>query len=375
MTWQADTDPRLMTRLARFPKQTPTSATNICSFTKKPSQKPSHLRRKLVDCVSGVHQKAVTTTTTTTTPGTPSQTVSFKAYHFPHDTGLRPLISTSNMEQVKALDALEPFLALSKSAVHPRAAADLITQATSAPNTYVFAELLEQPHIQALSTNEQYASHLKLLQIFSYGTYKGYHDEAASLPALNEAQALKLRQLSVLSLARDRRNLYYDVLQNELGLSSAREVEELVITAIYAGLIQGTLDPDKKTIQVTSLAPLRDLEPACIPDMIVALNHWSDRCTSTLSDLEGQIQSIRATALKRENEKRATEMKIQALVADAREAEKMKKGFSCKDALVRRGFNKRSILDAANPAHDETMDLGEPSTTEDQQKRSSKRKM
>lgn len=259
--------------------------------------------------------------------------------------------------------------------MHPRAAADLITQATSAPNTYVFAELLEQPHIQALSTNEQYASHLKLLQIFSYGTYKGYHDEAASLPALNEAQALKLRQLSVLSLARDRRNLYYDVLQNELGLSSAREVEELVITAIYAGLIQGTLDPDKKTIQVTSLAPLRDLEPACIPDMIVALNHWSDRCTSTLSDLEGQIQSIRATALKRENEKRATEMKIQALVADAREAEKMKKGFSCKDALVRRGFNKRSILDAANPAHDETMDLGEPSTTEDQQKRSSKRKM
>ena len=46
------------------------------------------------------------------------------------------------MEQTKALNALEPFLALSKSATSPRAASDLVVQATSAPNTYVFAELL-----------------------------------------------------------------------------------------------------------------------------------------------------------------------------------------------------------------------------------------
>ncbi|KAG5949280.1 hypothetical protein E4U53_005932 [Claviceps sorghi] len=279
------------------------------------------------------------------------------------------------MEQTKALDALEPFLSLSKSAVHPRAAADLITQATSAPNTYVFAELLEQPHIQALAANEQFAPHLKLLRIFSHGTYRSYHDDAASLPALNGAQTLKLRQLSMLSLARDQRNLRYDILQNELGLSSAREVEELVITAIYAGLVQGTLDPENKTVQLTSLAPLRDLEPGCIPDMIAALNHWSDKCTSTLSDLEVQMQGIRAAALKRENEKRATEMKIQALVADASEAAKKKKGVSSKDSVARRGFNKRSIVDAANPVHDETMELDEPSPTEDPQERSSKRKM
>ncbi|KAG5929486.1 hypothetical protein E4U42_005751 [Claviceps africana] len=279
------------------------------------------------------------------------------------------------MEQTKALVALEPFLSLAKSAVHPRAAADLITQATSAPNTYVFAELLEQPHIQALAANEKFAPHLKLLRIFSHGTYRSYHDDAASLPTLNGAQTLKLRQLSVLSLARDQRNLHYDVLQNELGLSSAREVEELVITAIYAGLVQGTLDPENKTVQLTSLAPLRDLEPGCIPDMITALNHWSDKCTSTLSDLEAQMQSIRSAALKRETEKTATELMIQALVADEREAPTKKKSVSTKDPACRRGFNKRSIVDAANPAHDETMEVEEPSPTENQQERSSKRKM
>ncbi|KAL8739545.1 MAG: hypothetical protein Q9190_007661, partial [Brigantiaea leucoxantha] len=48
--------------------------------------------------------------------------------------------------QQKALNALEPFILLSKYATSPRAAADLIIQATSAPNTFVFAELLETPN-------------------------------------------------------------------------------------------------------------------------------------------------------------------------------------------------------------------------------------
>ncbi|KAG6087906.1 hypothetical protein E4U30_008188 [Claviceps sp. LM220 group G6] len=278
------------------------------------------------------------------------------------------------MEQVKALDALEPILALSKSAVHPRAAADLITQATSAPNTYVFAELLEQPNIQALVTSEEFASHLNLLRIFSYGTYSSYQGVAANLPSLNESQILKLRQLSILSLARDRRNLHYDVLQQELGLSSAREVEELVITAIYAGLVKATLDPDRKTVQVTSLAPLRDLEPGCIPSMIFALENWSEKCTSTLGDLEVQIQRIRSAALKRETEKRAAEMKVQVLVTD--EQDKTKKDVLMKEGMARRGrHSKRGAGGAANPAHDEAMDLDEAPAAEEQTKRSSKRKM
>ncbi|KAG6061235.1 hypothetical protein E4U17_002238 [Claviceps sp. LM77 group G4] len=278
------------------------------------------------------------------------------------------------MEQVKALDALEPILALSKSAVHPRAAADLITQATSAPNTYVFAELLEQPNIQALATSEEFASHLTLLRIFSYGTYSSYRDLAANLPSLNESQILKLRQLSILNLARDRRNLHYDVLQQELGLSSAREVEELVITAIYAGLVKATLDPDRKTVQVTSLAPLRDLEPGCIPSMIAALENWSEKCTSTLGDLEVQIQRIRNAALNRETEKRATEAKIQALVVD--EQDMRKKDVSMGEGMAWGGrHNKRCVGDAANPAHDEAMDLDEAPAAEEQTKRSSKRKM
>lgn len=298
------------------------------------------------------------------------------------------------MEQTKALNALEvgplvvwiygiilltgtfppqPFLALSKSATSPRAAADLVTRATSAPNTYIFAELLQQPQIQALSQNPEFASHLTLLQIFSYGTYQSYHD-TPNLPPLSEPQTLKLRQLSLLTLARDRSNLSYEALQKALGLTSARQLEELVITVIYAGLLHATLDPARQAVQVNSVAPLRDLSPGSIPDMIAALSNWSEKCASTLGDLEAQIRNIRAAAAAREKEKRAAEHRIQALVSEAWDSDK-KKDLPGRDALPRRGYNKRSMVDATNVTSEETMDVDEPPAVEEQKKRSSKRKM
>jgi hypothetical protein len=78
------------------------------------------------------------------------------------------------MEQTKALNALEPFLALSKTATSPRAASDLVTQATSAPNTFVFAELLHTPNIQKLRDSQEYAPSLALLEIFAWGTWEDY---------------------------------------------------------------------------------------------------------------------------------------------------------------------------------------------------------
>jgi len=78
------------------------------------------------------------------------------------------------MEQTRAINALAPFLALSKAASSPRAAADLVMQATSAQNTYVFAELLQTSAMQNLRQDEQNASHYKLLEIFSWGTWQDY---------------------------------------------------------------------------------------------------------------------------------------------------------------------------------------------------------
>lgn len=83
--------------------------------------------------------------------------------------------------QQKALNALESYILLSKSATSPRAAVDLITQAISAPNTYVFAELLQTPNIQALrSAAPENARYLTLLEIFAWGSWSDYQGSSLS---------------------------------------------------------------------------------------------------------------------------------------------------------------------------------------------------
>ncbi|KAL8946025.1 MAG: hypothetical protein Q9222_007520, partial [Ikaeria aurantiellina] len=77
--------------------------------------------------------------------------------------------------QQKALNALESFILLSQSATSPRSAVDLVTQATSAPNTYVFAELLQTPNVAALKgASADYAPYYTLLEIFAWGTWADY---------------------------------------------------------------------------------------------------------------------------------------------------------------------------------------------------------
>ncbi|EXF82527.1 PCI domain-containing protein [Colletotrichum fioriniae PJ7] len=309
------------------------------------------------------------------------------------------------MEQTKALNALEPFLALSKSATPPRAAADLVNRATSNPNTFLFTELLETPQIQALSQSPDFETHLRLLELFSHGTYATYQSAtsaSAPLPQLNDAQTLKLRQLSLLTLARDRSNLTYAALQSALGLPSARALEDLVISAIYAGLLDATLDPHRQVVQVNSLAALRDLAPGAVPPMIAALRAWSSRCESTLGDLESQIAGIRDAAARRQREKAAQDARLAKLVEDVKKdpetggaggaggrklavghaqhggssSGERVGGFLGHTSRAQR-YNKRgstSMMDNTEEIDDEAMDVDEEDD-EQEKKRASRRKL
>ncbi|CAN8100884.1 unnamed protein product [Discula destructiva] len=201
------------------------------------------------------------------------------------------------MEQTKALTALEPFLALTKSATSPRAAIDLIRRATKAPGTYIFTELLTSGPIAALATSTDpteraWHTHLSL---FSHGLYSTY-TSTPNLPALDAAQTLKLRQLSLLTLSRDKRQLTYRSLLAHLGLASARDLEDVVISAVYAGVLTARLNPARQEVQVSSVAPLRDVPPATVPSLVRVLQQWSARCDATLAELEATMAGIRADA-------------------------------------------------------------------------------
>ncbi|KXX83250.1 COP9 signalosome complex subunit 7a [Madurella mycetomatis] len=228
------------------------------------------------------------------------------------------------MEQVKALNALEPFLALTKSATSPRAAADLIVRATSAPNTYIFTELLQTPQIQALASSDEFAPYLNLLQIFSYGTYSSY-TSTGGLPELNDSQRLKLRQLSLLTLARRDTNttnnanppspsLGYASLQKALDLPTRQSLEELVISAIYAGLLKAQLNPRDSLVQINSVSSLRDVAPTAIDGLLSSLEAWAGRCEATLQSLSSQMTQLRAEADRRAAQEAARAAEMSRLI-------------------------------------------------------------
>ncbi|KAK3708799.1 hypothetical protein LTR37_011320 [Vermiconidia calcicola] len=241
------------------------------------------------------------------------------------------------MDQSLALNALAPFVALAKSATSSRAAADLITQATSAQNTYVFAELLQQPNVRSLQGHEQYGGHYELLKCFAWGTWEEYK-ATSNLPDLTDAQALKLRLLSLLTIASSSStpsDLTYVSLCHHLDLASPIDLEHLVTQAIYSNLLAATLNPAAQTVVITSVSPLRDLAPGSIGSMMAELEAWSSRCEGVLGDLEAEIAKVRAEAAKRSAGERKTERQVRAVTDDD------KKGGSGLGGMGRGGHNTR----------------------------------
>lgn len=88
---------------------------------------------------------------------------------------------------------------------------------------------------------------------------------------------------------------------NALSLSSPSDLESLVTTAIYASLITARLSPatTPPTVNVTAVAPLRDVQPQSLPKMISVLTEWEARCGDVVRDLEAEIARIKTDAAKR----------------------------------------------------------------------------
>ncbi|KAI9830017.1 MAG: hypothetical protein M1826_005190 [Phylliscum demangeonii] len=251
--------------------------------------------------------------------------------------------------QSQTADAFESFLALAPSATSPRVAAELVTVATSAPDTYVFAELLAQPNIQSLrGAGPQFAPFLTLLEIFAWGTWRDYHD-TPNLPALNAQQAHKLRLLSLLSLCKAPENLAYAALKAALDLPSPSStpsvpstgrgaslaLENLFIAANAAGLVKGRLSPATQRVQIAYLSPLRDLAPGATRSLLAGLAKWEARCVEVQRELDAQAATVRRRAAQR----------ARRLDSDRRTLDRALHGAADKDKEREKGAGKRSAAD------------------------------
>lgn len=81
-----------------------------------------------------------------------------------------------------------------------------------------------------------------------------------------------------------------------------RALEDLIISAIYAGLLVAKLDTQASRVDVSSLAPLRDLPPNSVPAMLQVLGDWDRRCAGVLREIEGQVRDVRVRARERKRD-------------------------------------------------------------------------
>lgn len=189
-------------------------------------------------------------------------------------------------EKPKTNDPLEPFLLLGKG-VRGAAATKLVLQAIEAPNVFVFGELLQVDGIKELELNDAHSKYWKLLQLYAFGTYKDYQAEPNSFPELNELQIKKLRLLTIATLASKSKFVSYKILQENLGLDSLRNLEDLIIEAVYADMFKGKINQKEQRVEVDFVIG-RDIQPRMIDEIITTLGSWSRNCEEAMEYLDTQ---------------------------------------------------------------------------------------
>lgn len=202
---------------------------------------------------------------------------------------------------------LEQFVLLAKNA-KGAAAVELVRQALEAPGIYVFGELLDMANIQDLE-NTPHAPYLKLLNMFAYGTYRSMKENPGTLPDLSESMRRKLRLLTVVSLSETSKLLPYSLLQAELDISTVRELEDLVIEGISAGVVLGKLDQKNSHFEVDFVIG-RDIRKIDIGNIVGVLAAWCNNCDSTLSTIESQVKKVNKERAQNDSHRTALEQRI-----------------------------------------------------------------
>lgn len=194
-------------------------------------------------------------------------------------------------------DALQKYLA-KVGGVSGASASALVVEATADPTLHVFGELLDAPTVAALASTA-HASSLALLRLFAYGSYADYQADPGAYPAFSDAHARKLRRLSVVALANKSNMITYADLRANLAVSTVREVEDVVLDAVYAGLLAARLDQRAEVVEVVS-AVGRDVDPAAgVGSLREFLDAWSasaEAVVATIDENLGKMQRDKEVA-------------------------------------------------------------------------------
>merc|ERR1719232_211412 len=161
-------------------------------------------------------------------------------------------------------------------------------------------------------TNGPSSSYLTLLNIFAFGNYKSLLECTEPLPEVTETMRRKLRLLTVVSLAEQNKMLAYSLLMSELDINTVRELEDLVIEGISAGVIQGKLDQKSSHFEVDYVIG-RDIRKSDIGSIVSVLSAWCDNCDNMLRGIEGQVEKVNGERREHLTHKAGLEAKMNEL--------------------------------------------------------------
>ncbi|GFQ06535.1 cop9 signalosome complex subunit 7 [Phtheirospermum japonicum] len=181
------------------------------------------------------------------------------------------------------------FFVKQASSLNGAALANVVVEATSHPFLFAFSEILAVSNVLELEGTEN-SIFLDLLTMFSHGTWSEYKSDASRLPQLVPDQVLKLKQLTVLTLAETNKVLPYDMLMQELDVSNVRELEDFLINdCMYVGILRGKLDQLRRCFEV-QFAAGRDLRPGQLGSMIQVLANWLTTSDDLLVSIQEKIK-------------------------------------------------------------------------------------
>lgn len=166
-----------------------------------------------------------------------------------------------------------------------------------------------------LETGE-FAGYVTLLRLFAYGTladYRSAQGSGSGVPALSAAQEVKLKKLTVATLAEGKKVLPYDILMTQVEVPTVRELEDLLINECMAtGLVRGKLDQRRRCFEVHN-AVGRDLRPGQLTSIIATLADWHANAQDVLAGIKEKMTWAQAAQEESRRHKEEVELRVEAV--------------------------------------------------------------
>ena len=117
---------------------------------------------------------------------------------------------------------------------------------------YITSEFLNCPNIKALNSGNKYYDTLYLFSMLTYSDYK--RNTGKYLP-LKPKLLNKLKCVSILELAKEKKYLEYSYLKNSFEIKTNFEIEELLFNLISKELINGKVNSKNESVSILSVKP------------------------------------------------------------------------------------------------------------------------